>query len=434
MGFPRVSLTLLTVITILLGARPSAVAADPPAMVVIEAGRVITATGQEYSPGTVVIEDGEIVLVGTRLEYPASAEVIEARDLTVMPGLTHSQTRLDLAPYRRAGSKAGAQVAHEIYPSEIDFDRLVEHGFLYAAFSPAGTGIPGRAAVYRTAGADGPTLVNDSAYVRVVVGTGSGRRDLERALKGAEAAIAARTKAKEEWDKKQAEAKKKAEEAKKKAAASKESDKSKGAPDGPPSPPAEFVPPKIDPNLQPFVDRLDGKEQDFIFELTNATGYLNLEAVLEEFEEFDGPLFLNQGFRGADYEHVLDRLAVTKPLTVVVPGLSRRSHTINLYSPALDFHTAGCSVAFRPNGDSTTALRDYLSLVGNVAREGLGRDAAFAAVTVEAAKILGLDDTIGTIEKGKRADLIFLDGDPLVSGTKVKRAMIGGTVVWEAKK
>jgi len=44
---------------------------------------------------------------------------------------------------------------------------------------------------------------------------------------------------------------------------------------------------------------------------------------------------------------------------------------------------------------------------------GLDPARALVAATSGAARMLGLDDTIGTVEPGKRADLVVVDGDPL---------------------
>ena len=57
------------------------------------------------------------------------------------------------------------------------------------------------------------------------------------------------------------------------------------------------------------------------------------------------------------------------------------------------------------------------------------RTDALKAVTLHAAKFLMLEKDYGSIEKGKRADLIFLDGDPLDPFAKVRRVMIGGEIV-----
>jgi imidazolonepropionase-like amidohydrolase len=55
------------------------------------------------------------------------------------------------------------------------------------------------------------------------------------------------------------------------------------------------------------------------------------------------------------------------------------------------------------------------------------------AATVNAAELLGKSDEVGSIEKGKFADLIAVSGDPLSDITelgRVKFVMKGGKVIW----
>lgn len=62
---------------------------------------------------------------------------------------------------------------------------------------------------------------------------------------------------------------------------------------------------------------------------------------------------------------------------------------------------------------------------------GLGHEAALGAITRDAAKILGIDGTHGTIEKGKVADLVLYDGDCFEHATHVTYTVIGGRIVWD---
>jgi len=69
--------------------------------------------------------------------------------------------------------------------------------------------------------------------------------------------------------------------------------------------------------------------------------------------------------------------------------------------------------------------------VGLAVRQGLDPRDALRALTLGAAQLYGLDDRVGSIEKGKDADLVFLSGDPFTLSTRVKRVMIDGKVVFE---
>ncbi|MGH9673847.1 MAG: amidohydrolase family protein, partial [Bryobacteraceae bacterium] len=57
---------------------------------------------------------------------------------------------------------------------------------------------------------------------------------------------------------------------------------------------------------------------------------------------------------------------------------------------------------------------------------GLPQEAALRALTLGAAEIWGVADRIGSIDKGKQADLIVTDGDPLEAKTNIKQVFIGG--------
>jgi imidazolonepropionase-like amidohydrolase len=93
------------------------------------------------------------------------------------------------------------------------------------------------------------------------------------------------------------------------------------------------------------------------------------------------------------------------------------------------------------------ALADAPTLGGIVGRDltGLPFDAAFAvrggaseakalaSITIVPATMLGLQNRIGSIEVGKDADLLVLDGPPLDYRTYVEKAIVNGTVVYDRK-
>ena len=63
------------------------------------------------------------------------------------------------------------------------------------------------------------------------------------------------------------------------------------------------------------------------------------------------------------------------------------------------------------------------------AANGLGRERALEAVTLGAARILGIDDRVGSIEVGKDADLALFDGDPFEYTTHVCGVVIESEVL-----
>src|SRR5262249_13207881 len=84
--------------------------------------------------------------------------------------------------------------------------------------------------------------------------------------------------------------------------------------------------------------------------------------------------------------------------------------------------------------DGVAAGRDLTGLTMEAAfavRGGASEDTALAAVTITPAKMLGLEKRIGTIEEGKDADLLIMDGPPLDYRTYVEKAIVGGKVYYD---
>src|SRR5262249_23420990 len=76
----------------------------------------------------------------------------------------------------------------------------------------------------------------------------------------------------------------------------------------------------------------------------------------------------------------------------------------------------------------TRVLRYEMAMA---AVNGLGRDRALRAVTLDAAKLLEIDAKVGSIEVGKLADLVLYDGDPLEHATHVTHTLVEGKVVYD---
>ena len=67
-------------------------------------------------------------------------------------------------------------------------------------------------------------------------------------------------------------------------------------------------------------------------------------------------------------------------------------------------------------------------------RGGLDNRKALRTITLDAAHVMGVGDRVGSIEEGKDADILILDGDPLHYSTFVITAVINGKVVYEKGK
>jgi imidazolonepropionase-like amidohydrolase len=66
--------------------------------------------------------------------------------------------------------------------------------------------------------------------------------------------------------------------------------------------------------------------------------------------------------------------------------------------------------------------------------EGLPEDSALKAITITAARIVGLDDRIGSLEVGKDADIAVFSGHPLKYSSLCLMTLINGKIVYERDK
>lgn len=426
----RLTLRLATLLAVLVTAVPATATERPERMTVIRAGTVITGTGDVYSPGMVIIDEGKIRLVGTGLEVPRGARVIEAPRETVVAGWVHTQSRFQLPRFRREGSHASRSAKDELYFEDIEFEHFVEHGFVVVAFEPTGGGIPGRAALVSTGE---PKHLDEPGYIPVEMSNpGRDKRVLEQTLANAKKAVEARAKAKEEFEKKEAEEQKKAEEAAKKA-------KEEGKPAPEPRKPGEFKAPNVDADLVPWMPFFDDAEKEkrptLFVKLGRASDLIHFDQILDEYEEIEDHVIyqLLPGRFYSDYFEVVDLLGERKARVLAEPQLDRMPYTVNLYNLPAKLVAAGCTVAFHPE-DSLSGFDRYRSSVAELVRTGLDRDAALAALGKHPAEWLGLGDRLGTIEKEKEASFVFLDGDPLDPISRITRVLVNGQTVWEREE
>ena len=85
---------------------------------------------------------------------------------------------------------------------------------------------------------------------------------------------------------------------------------------------------------------------------------------------------------------------------------------------------AGVPFAFSSSGLTSTS--DFVKNAARAVKEGLPADAAIRALTLDAATIAGVADRLGSLEKGKIANVIMTDGDLFGEHTTIKLVLIDG--------
>lgn len=120
------------------------------------------------------------------------------------------------------------------------------------------------------------------------------------------------------------------------------------------------------------------------------------------------------------------------PCSVIIvdsPGGKLETRDVSFTNAAV-LEQAGVLVGLHTD-DGVTDSRHFLRAAGLAVRAGMTRDGALRALTIANAKMLGLDDRVGTLEAGKDADFIVLSGDPLSVYTRVEQTWIEGAKVFD---
>jgi len=100
------------------------------------------------------------------------------------------------------------------------------------------------------------------------------------------------------------------------------------------------------------------------------------------------------------------------------------------FETAAKLKQAGILFALQSGFESyVPKTRVVLFEAGEAAAHGLARRDALAAITIDAARLLGIDNRVGSIEPGKDGDVALYDGDPLELITHCTGVIIDGAVV-----
>jgi hypothetical protein len=132
---------------------------------------------------------------------------------------------------------------------------------------------------------------------------------------------------------------------------------------------------------------------------------------------------------GAEAWMVAEEIAAAGAPVILAP-LQNLPSNFDMLGSRLDnaalLHRRGVTVAFSA-GESHNA-RKLRQMAGNAASHGLPQDAALAALTINPARIFGVARTFGSLEEGKRADLVLWSGDPLEVTTVADAVIVNGVL------
>ena len=96
------------------------------------------------------------------------------------------------------------------------------------------------------------------------------------------------------------------------------------------------------------------------------------------------------------------------------------------YENGQELEKAGVEVLGYHTDDPITDSRHFLRSAAFGIRAGMSEKAAFEAVTIDNARMMDLQDRLGTLEEGKDADFIIMSGDPFSIYTKIEQTWVEG--------
>ncbi len=414
-GVPAVVPVAVAVAALLLGVGAARAADAPPSRDFALSGcRVITAAGDDVADGVVVVEDGKISAVGARedVTIPRGLAVVEAQGEVVTPAFVHVATRIGLTGTGGGSATSvdpAKSVGDELDPWQAGNRWSAANGFATLGLLPGQCVVGGRGVAVRTAAEDVASMVRrEDAFLRVDIAQGS---RFVSTLAGQLSIARKDLVAHDKWEREHAaweEAKKKAEAEKKKA-------------------PKEPKEPKLNESRAPYHKVLRG-EMALLCLADSTSDVLSLTEALADDAVRGDELRLyvalsGDAFRAAPQLLDLDATCIVRTRTTSWPNTTQTIH------PAVYLRNAGLDVVLTPRDDRRGGLRAYALDLAKTVGAGFPRDLAWRAATVDAATLLGVEETTGSLRKGRAADLILWSGDPLLATSRVVRVWIDGEPV-----
>lgn len=376
----------------------------------VTGAKIITVTGETFENGVLLFKDGIITSVGNKADVsiPADALVVDAAGKVIMPGLvdTHSHVGGVSGGDRSSSTHPDVRTLDGIDPMSDSFWRARAGGITTLnIMSGSGHLMSGQTVYVKSRIAKTmeeilfckDPLNEICGGLKMANGTNSIGASPFPGTRAKSAAIIRQLfiKAKE-YQKKIAEAK---------------GDATKM--------------PKRDLEMETLVQVLEGKR--IVQHHTHKAE--DILTVLRIANEFGYKVVLHHVSEGW---MVADEIAKAKaPCSIIMidsPGGKLEAKNLLLKNGGI-LEKAGVDVAYHTD-DYITDSRLFLRSAALGLRAGLSRQKALESVTIAGARMLGLENRVGSLELGKDADFIILSGDPFSVYSHIEQTWIDGKIVF----
>ncbi len=392
--------------------------------------RIITIAGETIDSGTLVVQDGKIVAVGSDADggarVPDGAEVYDAAGLTIMPGLvdTHSHIGGVGAADGSGPIQPGVRVFDSINPRSSGFKRALAGGLTTLNIMPGSGHLSSGQTVYaKLRWANGaPVSVDDIAIrddagemmggLKMANGTNSIRTGGANGFPGTRGKSAYLVR--ERFLK-----------------AQEYRDAIERAGDDPSKLPAR------DLGLEALVEVMAGTRivhhhthrADDIMTVLRLADEFGFRVVLHHVSEAWVVADEIAAYEGVDGPDGTPWGAPCSIILIDSPGGKLEAASLILETGGV-LEKAGAQVAIHTD-DWITDSRLFLRYAALAVRAGMSREAALRALTIEGARMLDLGDRVGSLEAGKDADFVILNGDPLALDTRVLQTWVEGELAFD---
>jgi len=184
--------------------------------------------------------------------------------------------------------------------------------------------------------------------------------------------------------------------------------------------------PERDLRREVFADVLDGK----LPLLVTVNRAADIDSALRVAAEFGIRIVLDSA---AEAYLAADRIKAAGVPVILHPTMRRAGmgETENVgFETAAKLRAAGIPLALQSGYESyVPKTRVALFEAAVAAANGLSTEEALAAITIDAARIIGVADRVGSLQPGRDADVAVFDGDPFEYTSHCTAVVIDGRVV-----